>query len=50
MATVYLAHDRRHDRKVTVKVLRPDLAESIGSERFLQEIKTTARKSRLPPA
>jgi tetratricopeptide (TPR) repeat protein len=45
MATVYLAHDLRHDRKVAVKVLRSDLAESLGSERFLQEIKTTARLS-----
>ena len=41
MATVYLAHDLRHDRKVAVKVLRPELAASIGPERFLQEIKTT---------
>jgi eukaryotic-like serine/threonine-protein kinase len=42
MATVYLAHDVRHDRKVAVKVLRPELAAVIGAERFLSEIKTTA--------
>ena len=42
MATVYLAHDVRHDRKVALKVLRPDLAAVIGAERFLAEIKTTA--------
>jgi tRNA A-37 threonylcarbamoyl transferase component Bud32/tetratricopeptide (TPR) repeat protein/TolB-like protein len=42
MATVYLAHDLRHDRKVAVKVLRPELAALLGAERFLAEIKTTA--------
>ncbi len=42
MATVYLAHDVRHDRKVAVKVLKPELAAMIGGERFLTEIKTTA--------
>ncbi len=42
MATVYLAHDVRHDRLVAVKVLRPELAATLGSERFLHEIKTTA--------
>ncbi len=42
MATVYLADDLRHDRKVAVKVLRPELAAVIGAERFVQEIKTTA--------
>jgi len=42
MATVYLAQDIRHDRKVAVKVLRPELAAVIGAERFLAEIKTTA--------
>jgi len=42
MATVYLAHDLRHDRRVALKVLRPDLAAVIGAERFLQEIRTTA--------
>ena len=42
MATVYLAEDLRHHRKVAVKVLRPELAAVIGAERFLAEIKTTA--------
>jgi len=42
MATVYLAHDLRHDRKVALKVLRPELAAVIGAERFLAEIRTTA--------
>jgi serine/threonine-protein kinase len=42
MATVYLAHDLRHDRQVAIKVLRPELAAVIGAERFLSEIKTTA--------
>ena len=42
MATVYLAHDIKHDRSVAVKVLRPELAAVIGAERFLAEIKTTA--------
>jgi Tol biopolymer transport system component/tRNA A-37 threonylcarbamoyl transferase component Bud32 len=42
MATVYLAEDLKHDRKVAIKVLRPDLAAVIGAERFLREIKTIA--------
>jgi len=42
MATVYLAHDVKHDRKVALKVLRPELSAVIGAERFLIEIKTTA--------
>ena len=42
MATVYLAQDLKHDRKVAIKVLRPELAAAIGAERFLAEIKTTA--------
>jgi serine/threonine-protein kinase len=42
MASVYLAHDLRHDRRVAVKVLRPELAAVIGAERFLAEIKLTA--------
>jgi serine/threonine-protein kinase len=42
MAIVYLAHDRKHDRKVALKVLRPELAAALGPERFVQEIKTTA--------
>ena len=43
MATVYLAHDLKHDRQVAIKVLRPELAAAIGAERFLQEIHVTAR-------
>jgi serine/threonine protein kinase/tetratricopeptide (TPR) repeat protein len=43
MATVYLARDLRHDRPVALKVLHPDLAASLGSERFLREIKLAAR-------
>jgi len=43
MATVYLAEDLKHQRKVAVKVLRPELAASVGAERFLQEITTAAR-------
>ena len=43
MATVYLAHDIRHDRDVAIKVLHPDLGAALGGERFLSEIKTTAK-------
>ena len=43
MATVYLADDRKHNRQVAVKVLRQDLAASIGAERFLKEIEIAAR-------
>jgi serine/threonine protein kinase len=43
MATVYLAHDLRHQREVAVKVLRPDLALSLGAARFLTEIQIVAR-------
>ena len=42
MATVYLAQDRKHDRPVALKVLKPELVAVLGVERFLQEIKTTA--------
>jgi tRNA A-37 threonylcarbamoyl transferase component Bud32/tetratricopeptide (TPR) repeat protein len=42
MATVYLARDLKHERKVAIKVLRPELAALLGSERFLREIKITA--------
>jgi len=42
MATVYLAHDLKHERQVAVKVLRPELAAALGSERFLREIRITA--------
>ncbi len=43
MATVHLAHDLRHDRQVAIKVVHPDLAATLGPERFLAEIKTTAK-------
>ena len=43
MATVYLAEDLKHGRKVALKVLRPELAAVLGADRFLQEIKTTAQ-------
>ena len=42
MATVYLAQDLKHHRKVAVKVLKPELAAVLGAERFVQEITTTA--------
>jgi serine/threonine protein kinase len=42
MATVYLAEDLKHRRKVAIKVLRPELAAVIGAERFLREIQTIA--------
>src|SRR5215813_2388167 len=42
MATVYLAEDLRHGRRVAIKVLRPELSAVIGAERFLREIKTIA--------
>jgi eukaryotic-like serine/threonine-protein kinase len=43
MAAVYLATDRKHDRKVALKVLSPELAASLGAERFLREIHIAAR-------
>ena len=43
MATVYLAYDQKHQRDVAVKVLRPEIAASLGAERFLSEIQTVAR-------
>jgi len=45
MATVYLARDIKHDRPVAVKVLEPALAASLGAERFLREIRITAKLS-----
>jgi serine/threonine-protein kinase len=42
MATVYLADDVKHHRKVAIKVLRPELAAALGPDRFLREIETTA--------
>ena len=41
MATVYLADDLKHERKVALKVLKPELAAIVGAARFLAEIKTT---------
>jgi serine/threonine-protein kinase len=43
MATVFLAQDLRHDRKVAIKVLRPELSASLGADRFLREIKLAAK-------
>ena len=43
MATVYLANDLRHDRRVALKVLHPELSSSLGPDRFLREIKLAAR-------
>ena len=45
MATVYLAEDTKHGRKVAIKVLRSGLAASLGAERFLREIGIAARLS-----
>jgi serine/threonine-protein kinase len=47
MATVYLAHDVKHDRKVALKVMHPELSATIGPERFQREIRTTARLQHL---
>src|SRR5258707_14845845 len=43
MATVYLAHDHKHGRDVAVKVLRPELAQTLGADRFLREIQLAAK-------
>jgi serine/threonine-protein kinase len=43
MATVYLAEDLKHPRQVAIKVLRPELAATVGAERFLREIQIAAR-------
>ncbi len=43
MATVYLADDLKHERKVALKVLKPELAAVVGAERFLAEIKSAPR-------
>ena len=43
MATVYLADDLKHDRKVAIKVLRPELAATVGPDRFLREIRIAAQ-------
>ena len=43
MAVVYLAEDLKHERKVAIKVMRPEFAATLGSERFLREIKIAAK-------
>ncbi len=43
MATVYLAHDLKHDRSVALKVVHPEIVSDVGVERFLREIRLTAR-------
>ncbi len=43
MATVYLAHDLKHDRQVGLKVMRPELSAILGGERFLREIRIAAK-------
>jgi len=45
MATVYLAHDEKHNRKVAVKVMRPELAATLGADRFLREVQVAAQLS-----
>lgn len=45
MAIVYLAHDLKHDRSVAVQVLKPELAESLGRDRFVREIQLAAKLS-----
>ena len=45
MATVYLAHDLKHDRDVAIKVMSPDVAQSVGGKRFLREIRLAAKLS-----
>ena len=42
MATVWLAHDLKHDRQVAIKVIKPELAEALGGDRFLREIRIAA--------
>ena len=44
MATVYLAHDLRHDRLVALKVVKPEIVASVGADRFITEIRTTAHR------
>jgi serine/threonine protein kinase len=50
MATVFLAQDLKHDRPVALKVLHPELAASLGPDRFLREIKLAARLQLRPSA
>jgi serine/threonine protein kinase len=48
MATVYLAHDIKHDRAVALKILHAELAATLGPERFQREIRTTAQLQHPP--
>ena len=48
MATVYLARDIKHDRRVALKVLHPDLAAALGAERFLVEIQNAVGSIMVP--
>jgi serine/threonine-protein kinase len=48
MATVYLAHDLKHDRPVALKVMHPQLAAPVGPERSLREIRVTAQLDHPP--
>jgi serine/threonine-protein kinase len=50
MATAYLAEDLKHHREVALKVLRPELAATLGSDRFLREIEVAARLHHPHPA
>src|SRR6185369_13919942 len=45
MAIVFLAHDMKHDRDVALKVLRAEIAKSVGADRFLREIQLAAKLS-----
>ena len=52
-ATVYLARDLKHDRQVAIKVLHPELSETVGGDRFIREIRFAARLTHpniVPPA
>jgi serine/threonine-protein kinase len=50
MATVYLAHDRKHDRQVALKAIRPELSAILGGERFLREVRIAAMLNHPPPS
>ena len=45
MATVYLAEEKKHGRKVAIKVLRPEITAALGTDRFLREIGIAAQLS-----
>ena len=48
VASVYLAHDIKHDRKVAFKVMRPELSAILGGERFLREVSVAANLNHHP--